>query len=340
MAYKSEKSPIERVENQAEAWEAAHAEKPIRDLAREKGVDEATKKIFDQRAEQKSEEVLQKPQALKNDRVEIKDNYQESKQLINPELYKIRKDIEQYNEQLNKVLGDENGRGERPFDYHFNKEGDLIAVKGNGLEEGDGKLGKILQIEAKTYYIDKKTRGSDEFIVRAYHVNPEVKRLLDESIALIEKKKQLYEKIERLEEYKKELYSKGTAVNEFFEKIGWHKRVPEKFDFKEEIKAINEMESGDEIGLSLFAQKIVEFTDPFEGLEVDEKQIEDFGIDLRAIEKNIMEEYRAMLANLYKANKEHDQSVIDKKLKQGKVIQRAYYGSTSGGGWLYRRKNS
>lgn len=265
----------------------------------------------------------------------------ESGRAINPGLINIRRQIDETEGGLSQVLEG----GDRPHDYHFDDNGELTEVSVGGLEKGSGNLGKILQSEAQTFF-DKSGAIKDwqsggreykKFIAQAYNTNPEVKRILDEAILLVEKRNRLLKETEEIKKQKSELYSKGQAVNDFFERIGWSKRVPDDFDFKREIEAINQLPPADEKGLSLQAQKVTEFMEAFDGLELTEEQIKDFGIDLIAVEQNFLDEFRAMLANYSKAD-EYDHGAIDKEFKRGEVARRILYSQGPGEGKIIVKK--
>lgn len=271
-----------QIEND-EALVTAEAEKPVRDLAREKGVDQATKEIFDRRAEQRGDEALSA----------LRERKESLSGLVNPELHEFKARLEEANRQLEEEFGEKiEGYTKKIvptlISGGINEKGELVDIRINDLvvraREGEnympvGPLGNKLKIGA----IDLARKGQrgeseDEFISYAYSNDSETKVLIDRFLELKRKAYQERKNIEDTIYNKKRLYEKAEGINSFLERIGYNKRIPEDFNpslISSELYRSTKLEE-----VNKYPQKIAFVFSIFDDLKISQKQREDIGYDL------------------------------------------------------------
>ncbi|MFH0712313.1 MAG: hypothetical protein V2A55_00410 [Candidatus Jorgensenbacteria bacterium] len=260
--------------SEEEALIAAEAEKPVRDLAREEGIDEKTKEVFDARAEQRGEIALGKHREKERERAG----------LLNPEFARLRQELEETSDQLRELLRGNDEYGSQIVNYHLDADRNLKGIAINGLKEGLGPLGKKLQREAELYWkFHPHREGFDDFIMDVYSIDPEVKSIIDEGVRLCERLKALDGQIEEFKEGKRRQYQNTSAINVFLERIGWPHRVPEGIDLQKLEKSASELKNGDHESVLKLGLQLVRIIRVFKGLEVDKDRLEDLGPDLDPI---------------------------------------------------------
>lgn len=273
-----------------EARVAAEAERPVRDLAREEGVDEDTKAVFDKRAEQRGENALSQFRSEK-----------ESRQgLLNPELDQLKKDLKDLEEDYLKKFGDEkSGNSPRIVQYSRDEGGNLkkLAINGlltkeDGKEVGSGILGKKLEEEAIQYWKGGRERDRenlDSYLMDVYRSDPEIKKMIDSMIDNYESRVSNHKKQEEIKAEKGLLYETTEGINSFLEKIGLNNRIPESIRLEDEIESVKGLghtrDDKDKIIEHIKSANSV--FQALKGIEIKEDQLEDALPDLEVIESEL-----------------------------------------------------
>ena len=282
--------------NRDEALIAAEAEKPVRDLAREDGVDEATKKVFDKRAEERGEEAL--------------DSHRRKKEsltgLVNPELAEVREKLAEVNSQLEKEFGvflrnrivtprlasahhDENGKLDR---IAINE---LLAKTEEGFV-GIGPLGEKLKEDSVAHAGQWREGDNDQYILDAYKYDKEVRVLIDRFIELNRARSKAEEGQGKIIGDKKRFYMQAANINEFLGKIGREPNFPADLEFHSMYELLR---SGDQSAIDAVVGKVRWAVAAFNGLVLTEKEAADFGLDLDIIG----EELDVVIQNVRHADK-------------------------------------
>ncbi|MEK7194488.1 MAG: hypothetical protein AAB660_02265 [Patescibacteria group bacterium] len=301
-----------------EALIAAEAERSVRDLARETGVNPATKDIFDKRAEQRGEEALavhrEKKESLKG--------------LVNPELREFREKLAEVNNQLEREFGTEYKTGiftptlqswefnDGTKDLKFIQINGLLMSTGDGHFEGVGPLGKKLETVAILWAksLGGKLRGQDEpdqYVLDAYKHDPDVKALIDRFIELTREYRTQSRSISEVISEKKRLYGKAEGVNTFLERIGISQKIPSDFN-PDEIKIYQFERDKDTGKIDDIARKIIWSFGVFDNLKITKEMERDFGDDLKILE-NKLGDIATSLRNVsdYAYSKEAKQAFVE-----------------------------
>lgn len=320
------------IKDREEARVVADAERPVRDLAREAGVDDETKRIFDKRAEQRGQ--------MAQDRLNVEK--QERLQLVNPELQKLKQEIALCIQQYKELLGDDTGITPMLRSYGFSSEGVLNRITINGLIYSDGKpvgpLGTKLQAEAKRWLEALKAKNgsdmrlnednNDQFILDAYNADPEVRSMIDEAISLTKRQYLAHEAIEKALRDKEKYYEDVNNINAFLQKAGFSGRIPDHINLRELANSSSELfYSGAENRQQILenAESLSSVLQAFKDLKIEKSRLEDLSPDLDIISKRLSPILYRITDAYEKASPKNDSSVIfytpvaDLLKKTGKV---------------------
>lgn len=275
-----------------EARVAATAEQPVRDLAREAGVDALTKEVFDKRAEKRGEEALEAYKAKKESLAG----------LVNPELREIKERLAEINAQLEAEFGEQVEEGHTVFPhllrYHHNENGELDSISINNLlwfkRDKDkyfsvGPLGKKLESDAVAN-LNNQTENRDQYIIDAYKHDPELRALIDRFIQLHKELEDQVEKKEEIRKRKAEQYRTAEGINLFLERIGHSKKFPEDFNPSEAYSAFLKAEEEKDVAtMDRIGSQLRWAFGTFDGLSITKEQKADFGVDLNILQNQLGE---------------------------------------------------
>ncbi len=218
----------------------------------------------------------------------------EENEKLNDEYITLKNEIDNIRKQEAELLQDSEGNWQIPRDLKFDKDGNLINITVNGIQEGYGKLGKFLQDIAPK---DTKREGSanDLYIVEAYKNNPQVKELIDAFAKLNQDEVSAYEKIEKIKAEKKEFYQKTSELQKLLRKIGFEQEIDATLNL-EELKNIFAKAQPDKgsINDSEFKQAL----DKFESLMISLKDLK-FPDDLKERYQIDFEAIRSIFSDIY-----------------------------------------
>lgn len=183
---------------------------------------------------------------------------------FNENYLSLRSQMGELTQEIEKCLRGDSEYGLTPLAIEFGDDGKLKKVKINGIEEGYGSLGKLLQKEAQDYdqkQQEKEKRGeipkfgergrperNDEYIIEAYN-NPQspkhqaVKEIIDRWYDLIKQRRGVIEEIEKIGRQKEEAYSKAETMISFFggDVDSKEAKLLQGFDLDEALKALNKI---------------------------------------------------------------------------------------------------
>ncbi len=320
------------IKDREEARVVAEAEKPVRDLAREAGVDDETKNIFDKRAEQRGQMAQDKLDAEKQERL----------QLVNPELQKLKQEIALCVQQYKELIGDDTGITPMLRSYNLSDEGTLKSITINGLVYPDGKpvgpLGTKLQAEAQRWLEALKAKNgndmrrdednNDQFILDAYRTDPEVRSMIDEAISLQKRQYLAHKEIEGILRDKEKYYEDVGNINAFLQKAGFSGRIPDHINLRELANSSSELfYSGPENKHQILenAGSLSSILQAFKDLKVEKGRLEDLSPDLDLISRRLSSILYRITDAYKRVDPKNDPSVIfytpvaDLLRKTGKV---------------------